>query len=92
MEIISAKEAHERTMNTIPEYIEDIASFVFKDIQTEINKSHYSVTYYKKYVDYWFFIKLNTIVVKDFFQKLGYNWSYNYGDLNLDDDSITISW
>ena len=92
MEIISAKEAHERTRKAIPEDVELIVSLVFKDIETEINKNNYSITYYRKYVDNWFFEKLNTIRVSEFFKKLGYNWSYNYGDWNCDDDSITISW
>ena len=92
MEIINAKEAHERTLKAIPEDIELIASLVFKDIETEINKNNYSITYCRKYVDNWFFEKLNTIRVSEFFKKLGYNWSYNYGDWNYDDDSITISW
>ena len=92
MEIINAKEAHERTLKAIPEDIELIASLVFKDIEAEINKNNYSITYYRKYVDNWFFEKLNTIRVSEFFKKLGYNWSYNYGGWNYDDDSITISW
>ena len=92
MEIISAKEAHERTLKAIPEDVELIASLVFKDIETEINKNNYSITYYRKYVDHWFFEKMNTIRVSEFFKKLGYNWSFNYGDWNCGDDSITISW
>ena len=58
MEIISAKEAHERTRKTIPEDIESIVSLVFKDIEAEINKNHYYITYYRKYVDHWFFEKI----------------------------------
>ena len=92
MEIISAKEAHERTRKVIPEDVELIVSLVFKDIEAEINKNHYYITYYRKYVDYWFFEKLNTAKTKEFFTNLGYNLSYEHGDFSVDDDSITISW
>ena len=89
MEIISAKEAHERTLKGD---VEVIASLVFKDIEAEINKNHYCITYYRKYVDHWFFEKLNRARTKEFFTNLGYDLSYEYGYFSANDDSITISW
>ena len=87
MEIISAKEAHERTAYTIPTGKERIISMILTDIQIEINKGSYNLEYLRKYVDDWFFNELVTSTIRGFFERLGYNYSYNYGD-----DSITISW
>ena len=92
MEIISAKEAHERTAYTIPTGKERIINMILTDIQIEINKGNYSLEYLRKYVDDWFFNELATSTVQDFFERLGYNCSYSYGDWNCGDDSITISW
>ena len=92
MEVISAKEAHERTTYTIPTAKERIISMILTDIQIEINKGNYSLKYLRKYVDDWFFGELVTSTVQNFFEHLGYNYSYNYGDFSCGDDSITISW
>lgn len=92
MEIITAKEAHERTTYTIPTGKERIISMILTDIQIEINKGSYSLEYLRKYVDDWFFNELVTSTTQDFFERLGYHYTYSYGDWNYGDDSITISW
>lgn len=91
MEIISAKEAHERTAYTIPTGKERIINMILTDIQIEINKGSYSLEYLRKYVDDWFFGELVTSIVQDFFERLGYHYTYSYGNFS-GDDSITISW
>lgn len=92
MEIISAKEAHERTTYTIPVDKEGTINCVFRDIQREIGKGNYHLEYCRKNTDNWFFTNLYTSTVEDFFKRLGYHYAYNYGDWNCGDDSITISW
>ena len=93
MEIISAKEAHERTTYTVPTGKERIINMILTDIQIEINKGNYSLEYFRKNVDDWFFNELVTSAIQDFFKRLGYHYTYSYGDFNYcGDDSITISW
>lgn len=92
MEIISAKEAHERTICAIPEGMENIASLIFKDIQIESKKGNYGVIYYKGLVDDWFFQELNSPKLRAFFIKLGYEYGYGFGMDSSEKDYISISW
>lgn len=92
MEVITAKEAHERTTYVIPIDKECTINLILKDIQLEINKGNYSLEYYRKYVDNWFFNNLLTSTVQDFFKNLGYHYTYSYGDWSSAEDCITISW
>ena len=91
MEVITAKEAHERTTYVIPIDKEGTINLILKDIQLEINKGDYRLEYCRKCVDNWFFNDLLTSTVQDFFKRLGYCYAYNYGR-NPRYDSITISW
>ena len=91
MEVITAKEAHEKTLAIIPSQIENVVSFIFKDIQIEIDKGNFCISYYRKNVDEWFFNELATSTAREFFERLGYYCTYNYGR-NPCYDSITISW
>ena len=92
MEIITAKEAHERTTYAIPTDKEKTINIILTDIQLEINKGNYSLEYYRKYVNNWFFNDLLTSTVQDFFKNLGYHYTYSYGDWPSTEDSIIISW
>ena len=92
MEIINAKEAHERTTYAVPTGKDRIINMILTDVQIEINRGNYSLEYLRKNVDNWFFNELTTSTVQDFFKRLGYHYTFNYGDWNCDDDSITISW
>lgn len=92
MEVISAKEAHERTTHTIPTGKENTINFILTDIQFAINKGNYSLEYCRKSTDYRFFNDLLTIAVQDFFKNLGYHYTYSYGDWSSAEDCITISW
>lgn len=91
MEVITAKEAHEKTLTIVPNQIVNVVSFIFKDIQTEIDKGNFRISYYREYVDEWFFNKLATSTAQEFFERLGYYYAYNYGR-NSRYDCITISW
>lgn len=91
MEIITAKEAHEKSLSTIPIQIKSVVPFIFKDIQIEIDKGNFCINYYRKDIDAWFFNKMMTSTTREFFERLGYCYAYNYG-LNSCDDCITISW
>ena len=92
MEIITAKEAHERTTHVIPIDKECTINLILKDIQLEINKGNYSLEYCRKCVDNWFFSNLLTSTVQDFFKRLGYRYTYGYGDWSSSKDYILISW
>ena len=92
MEIISAKEAHEKTKYTIPVDKEGTINYVFKDIQHEISKGNYHLEYRRKNTDDWFFTNLFTNTVEDFFRHLGYHYTCDYGDWPDEDDCVTISW
>ena len=92
MEVITAKEAHERTTYVIPIDKECTINLILKDIQLEINKGNYSLEYCRKCVDNWFFNNLLTSTVQDFFKNLGYHYTYSYGDWPSTEDSIIISW
>ena len=92
MEVITAKEAHERTAYAIPIDKECIINLILKDIQLEINKGNYSLEYCRECVDNWFFNDLLTSTVQDFFKRLGYRYTYGYGDWSSSKDCITISW
>ena len=92
MEVITAKEANERTAYVIPIDKECTINLILKDIQFEINKGNYSLKYCREYVDNWFFDNLLTSTVQDFFKRLGYHYTYNYGDWSSAEDCITISW
>lgn len=92
MEVITAKEAHERTTYVIPIDKECTINLILKDIQLEINKGNYSLEYCRECVDNWFFNNLLTSTVQDFFKRLGYHYTYNYGDWSSAKDCITISW
>ena len=91
MEVITAKEAHEKSLSTIPIQIRNVVPFIFKDIQIEIDKGNFCINYYREYADEWFFNELATSTAQDFFKRLGYCYAYNYGR-NPRYDSITISW
>ena len=91
MEIITAKEAHEKALSTIPIQIKSVMPFIFKDIQIEIDKGNFFISYYRKNIDEWFFNKMMTSTAREFFERLGYCYTYNCGR-NLCDDCITISW
>ena len=92
MEVITAKEAHERTTYTIPIDKETTIDCIFTDIQREISKRNYSLEYRRKWVDNWFFVDLLTSTVQEFFISLGYRYTYSYGDWSSAEDCITISW
>ena len=92
MEVITAKEAHERTAYVIPIDKESTINLILKDIQLEIIKGNYSLEYYRECVDNWFFNDLLTSTVQDFFKRLGYRYTYGYGDWSSAKDCITISW
>lgn len=92
MEIITAKEAHERTLCVIPEDIKDIVPLILKDIQIESNKGNYGVIYYKGFVDDWFFQKLSSPKLQAFFTRLGYECGYGFGLESSEKDYISISW
>ena len=92
MEVITAKEAHERTTYVIPIDKECTINLILKDIQLEINKGNYSLEYCRKCVTNWFFNDLLTSTVQDFFKNLGYYYTYSYGDWSSAEDCITISW
>ena len=92
MEVITAKEAHERTTYTIPTDKETTINCILAGIQREISKRNYSLEYYRECVDNWFFNDLLTSTVQDFFKRLGYHYTYNYGDWSSAKDCITISW
>ena len=89
MEVITAKEAHERTTYAIKE---NTINLILTDIQLAINKGDYRLEYYRKYVNSWFFNDLVTSTVQDFFKNLGYHYTYSYGDWSSAEDCITISW
>ena len=91
MEVITAKEAHEKTLSIIPNQIKNAVPFIFKDIQIEIDKGNFRISYYREYVDEWFFNELATSTAQEFFERLGYYYAYNYGR-NSRYDSITVSW
>ena len=91
MEVITAKEAHEKSLSTIPIQIKSVVPFIFKDIQIEIDKGNFCISYYRKNIDEWFFNKMMTSTAREFFERLGYCYAYNYGR-NSCDDCITISW
>ena len=92
MEVITAKEAHERTTYVIPIDKECTINLILKDIQLEINKGNYRLEYYRKCVDNWFFNDLLTSTVQNFFKNLGYHYTYSYGGWSSAEDCITISW
>ena len=92
MEVITAKEAHERTTYAIPTDKEKTINIILTDIQLEINRGNYSLEYCRKCVDNWFFSNLLTSTVQDFFKRLGYRYTYSYGDWSSAEDCITISW
>lgn len=92
MEVITAKEAHERTTYAIPTDKEKTINLILEDIQFEINKGNYSLEYCRECVDDWFFNDLLTSTVQDFFKRLGYRYTYSYGDWSSAEDCITISW
>ena len=92
MEVITAKEAHERTTYAIPIDKKDTINFILADIQFAINKRNYSLEYCRGSTDYRFFNDLLTSTVQDFFKNLGYHYTYSYGDWLSAEDSITISW
>ena len=91
MEVITAKEAHERTTYVIPIDKEGTINLILKDIQLEINKGNYRLEYYRKCVDNWFFSDLLTSTVQNFFKNLGYHYTYSYGGWSSAEDCITIS-
>ena len=43
MEVITAKEAHEKSLSTIPIQIKHVVPFIFKDIQIEIDKGNFCI-------------------------------------------------
>ena len=92
MEVITAKEAHERTTYVIPTDKENTINLILTDIQLEINKGNYSLEYCRECVDNWFFNDLLTSTVQDFFKRLGYRYTYGYGDWSSSKDYILISW
>ena len=92
MEVITAKEAHERTTYAIPTSKENTINLILTDIQLEINKGNYSLEYRGKWVEDWFFADLLTSTVQDFFKRLGYRYTYGYGDWSSSKDYILISW
>ena len=91
MEVITATEAHEKSLSTVPIQIRNVVPFIFKDIQIEIDKGNFCISYYREYVDEWFFNELATSTAQEFFERLGYYYALNYGR-NSRYDSITISW
>ena len=91
MEVITAKEAHERTTYVIPIDKECTINLILKDIQIEIDKGNFCISYYRKNIDEWFFNKMMTSTARECFERLGYCYAYNYGR-NSCDDCITISW
>ena len=92
MEVITAKEAHERTAYTIPIDKETTIDCIRVGIQREISKRNYSLEYRRKWVEDWFFNDLLTSTVQDFFKRLGYRYTYGYGDWSSSKDYILISW
>ena len=92
MEVITAKEAHERTTYAIPTGKEKTINIILTDIQLEINRGNYSLEYCRERVVNWFFNDLLTSTVQDFFKRLGYRYTYSYGDWSSAEDCITISW
>ena len=98
MEIITAKEAHERTTYAISTSKENIINLILTDIQLEIGKGNYSLKYCKECVDNWFFNSLLTNTVQEFFKHLGYHYTYHYGnwspsgDWADSGDYVLISW
>ena len=92
MEVITAKEAHERTTYAIPTDKEKTINIILTDIQLEINRGNYSLEYCREYVADWFFNDLLTSTVQDFFKRLGYRYTYGYGDWSSSKDYILISW
>ena len=92
MEIITAKEAHERTTYAIPTDKEKTINIILTDIQLEINRGNYSLEYCRERVVNWFFNDLLTSTVQDFFKHLGYRYTYGYGDWSSSKDYILISW
>ena len=91
MEVITAKEAHEKTLAIIPKQIKNVVSFIFKDIQIEIGKGNFCISYYRENIDEWFFNELATSTAQEFFERLGYCYACDYGR-NSRYDCITISW
>ena len=70
MEVITAKEAHEKTLSIIPNQIKIVVPFVFKDIQTEIDKGNFRISYYREYVDEWFLMNWRLQRHKNFLNAL----------------------